>query len=158
MGKIIAITLQDENGSSQTTIKQEQQAAINQIIDESIFQPANDTCGPYVVHLSIEENRLVWRIQNTKSEDLPALAVSLSPYRRIIQDYFMMIDSFEKARHTATREKLEAIDMGRRGLHNEGADLLMNRLKGKIEIDHKTARRLFTLICVLHKRHFSHLR
>lgn len=130
--------------------KKERDAAIDDLTHHATFRPVNDDHGPYDVSLSIEENRLVIRTSNENKEDLPLLALSLSPYRRIIQDYFLMIESYEKARITATREKLEAIDMGRRGLHNEGAELLQNRLKDKIEIDFNTARRLFTLICVLH--------
>jgi len=81
------------------------------------------------------------------------LVLSLKPYRRLIQDYFLMLESYEQARHSATRDKLEAIDMGRRGIHNEGADLLLSRMESKITMDHETARKLFTLICVLHKTH-----
>lgn len=128
----------------------ERDVAIHDLTTHSLYKPVNDDNGPYSVRLSIEDNRLVIRTSNENSEDLPLLALGLKPYKRIIQDYFLMVQSYEKARLTASYEKLEAIDMGRRGLHNEGAELLMNRLNGKIEIDFETARRFFTLLCILH--------
>ena len=92
------------------------------------------------------------RLRNERDEELPLLALSLQPYRRLIHDYFLMVQGYEESRRSAPPERLEAIDMGRRGLHNEGAELLIERLKGKIDMDFETARRLFTLICVLHRK------
>jgi len=134
-------------------MRKEQLQALQNLMAESSFQPRNDNNGPYDVKLSIEESRLLIRMKNADAEDIGMLALSLTPYRRIIQDYFLMLDSYEKARQVATKEKLEAIDMGRRGIHNEGAELLQRRLEDKIEMDHETARKLFTLICTLHKVH-----
>ena len=131
----------------------EQKQALQNLIASNHFQPLNDNNGPYSLRLSIEENRLVMRVRNSDSKDLNMLVLSLKPYKRLIQDYFLMLNSYEQARKTATREKLEAIDMGRRGIHNEGAELFAARLKDKIEMDHETARKFFTLICVLHKTH-----
>ena len=93
---------------------------------------------------------LVFRFKNSRSEELPLLAISPRPYKKLIQDYFMMVESYEQVRHEGNPYKLEAIDMGRRGVHNEGATLLKERLAEKIEMDFETARRFFTLICVLH--------
>lgn len=118
-----------------------------------LFQPRNDNHGPYDLDLSIQEGRLVMRIRNARTEDLSALVLSVGPYRRLIHDYFLIVDSYEQARHHTGREKLEALDMARRSLHNEGADLLRHRLDDKIMIDLETARRLFTLICVLHGKY-----
>lgn len=129
----------------------EQQAALRDLLAHGYFRPLNDNHGPYGLRLSVVETRLVFAIRNALAQDLSTLVLSLSPYRRIISDYFLMIRSFEEARHSATPAKLEAIDMGRRGLHNEGADLLIARLGDKVEIDFETGRRLFTLICALHK-------
>lgn len=129
----------------------ERDAAVQDLIETGSFQPVNDDNGPYKIGVSIEDNRLVIRTNDKQGEELPMLILGLKPYKRIIQDYFLMIESYEKARITSTREKLEAIDMGRRGLHNEGAELLIHRLKDKIDMDFDTARRFFTLICVLHK-------
>jgi uncharacterized protein (UPF0262 family) len=131
-------------------LKREQQTALKDLLQNAHFQPLNDNDGPYDVTLSIEQGRLVIFVKNAQDKDLSTLVLSLRPYKSIIRDYFLMIESYEKARHNATREKLEAIDMGRRGLHNEGANLLMDRLKDKIELNFETARRFFTLICVLH--------
>ena len=130
----------------------EPDTAIRDLLDHGRFHPVNDRTGPYDVRLSIEDGRLVIRLKNGRDSELPSLVLAMTPYRQIIRDYFMMIESYEQARHSVTREKLEAIDMGRRSLHNEGADLLMERLKDKIEMDHETARRFFTLICALHQK------
>jgi len=134
-------------------MKKEQKQALQNLLAGNSFQPRNDNNGPYDVKLSIEESRLVIRMKNAADEELNMLVLSLKPYRRLIQDYFLMLDSYEKARQFATKEKLEAIDMGRRGVHNEGADLLLDRLGDKIDMDHETARKFFTLICALHNTH-----
>lgn len=132
-------------------MQRERQSALSDLLRQSHFQPRNDNHGPYSLQLSIEEARLVLRMKNALEQDLNILAVSLRPYRRLVHDYFLMLQSYEQARQHATSDKLEAIDMARRALHNEGAELLRNRLDDRIEIDFETARRLFTLICVLHK-------
>jgi len=129
----------------------DQQTALKDLIQSASFKPDNDNNGPYDLTLSSEEGRLIVKIRNTQGNELPALILSLSPYRRIIHDYFLMIEGYEESRRTATSCRLEAIDMGRRGLHNEGAEMMIDRLRGKIEMDFETARRLFTLICALQK-------
>lgn len=130
----------------------EQRAALHDLLVAGTFQPAGDDGnGPYAVRLGLHEGRLVIAARNAREIDLPVLVMSLRPYRKVIDDYFVMIRSFEEARRYAGTTKLEAIDMGRRGLHNEGAALLQARLEGKIAIDFETARRLFTLICALHR-------
>ena len=133
-------------------LQKEQQVALKDILNESYFHPAGNDNGPYKVELRLEDGRLVVKIQDQKDDDVSTYILSLKPYKRLIGDYFMMIQSYEVARRSFNREKLEAIDMGRRGLHNEGAELLQTRLKDKIDMDFDTARRLFTLICVLHWR------
>lgn len=148
---ITAIDIASTQTDHATPLRKEQELAINDLIRQSVFQPLNDNHAPYALRLSIEDGKLVIRMRNAQETDLSMLVLSLKPYRRLIQDYFLMLQSYEAARHHATREKLEAIDMGRRGLHNEGAELLIARLKNKIEIDFETARRLFTLICALHR-------
>lgn len=134
-------------------IQKEQKQALQNLLGDNKFKPLNDNEGPYKVSLSIEDSRLVIRMQNVTGLDLNMLILSLKPYKRLIQDYFLMLESYEKARQSATPDKLEAIDMGRRSIHNEGADLLLARLEDKIDMDHETARKFFTLICVLHKAH-----
>ena len=131
-------------------VARDRATALRDLQRESLFQPAGDMNGPYALHLSIEENRLVFRMKNASESDLPMLVLALKPYKRIIKDYFMIMHSYEEALRDGKPSRIEAIDMGRRGLHNEGASLLQERLGEKIKLDHTTARRLFTLICVLH--------
>ena len=108
--------------------------------------------GPYVLHLSVQEGRLVFDVRDEADSPLTALVLALGPFRGLIKDYQMLVDSHMLAVEEGREQKIQAIDMGRRGLHNEGAALLRERLENKAEIDHETARRLFTLVCVLHQR------
>ena len=149
--RLIKITLDEGSiGRSSPDIEHERAVAIYDLIEDNSFAPVDHDGGPYVLHLSISENRLVFDIRREDGTPLMAHLLSLTPLRRIVKDYFLICDSYYKAIRTATPSQIEAIDMGRRGLHNEGSELLMERLKEKIEIDFDTARRLFTLICVLH--------
>ena len=133
-------------------VEHERAVAIFDLIEESHFAPAGDASGPYSLHLAIVENRLVLDVRTEQEEELAKVILALSPFRRIVKDYFTVCESYYQAIRTASPSQIEAIDMGRRGLHNEGSDLLRERLAGKIELDGTTARRLFTLICVLHIR------
>ncbi len=108
--------------------------------------------GPYVLHLSVQEGRLAFDIRSEDGCLLVLHLLSLSPFRGLIKDYQMLVDSHIKAVEEGREARIQAIDMGRRGLHNEGAALMKQRLEGKIAIDFETARRLFTLVCVLHQR------
>jgi len=108
--------------------------------------------GPYVLHLSIQEGRLVFDVRDAQDAPLTAIVLALGPFRSLIKDYQLLVDSHMLAVEEGRAERIQAIDMGRRGLHNEGATLLRARLENKAEIDHETARRLFTLVCVLHQR------
>lgn len=136
-----------------TLIARDRDVALRDLEAASRFIPFKDTAGPYDVCLTLEENRLVFRIQNAQGNKLPMLVLSLKPYRRLIKDYFLIVRSYDAAVQDGKPSRIEAIDMGRRGLHNEGAGLLIERLEDKIEMDEDTARRLFTLICVLHSAH-----
>lgn len=134
----------------------ERTIALKALKDHGHFRPLQSSHAPYIVDLSIQDNRLVFEMKDAGDNTLPALVLSLKPYKRLIKDYFMMIDSYEKMRNSGQHAKLEAIDMGRRGLHNEGAELMMERLSDKVDMDHETARGFFTLICVLQaKPHFQ---
>ena len=133
-------------------VEHERQVALFDLLEENVFSPEGDFKGPYSIHLSIEENRLIFDIRDESDSPLIAVALSLTPFRRIVRDYFAICESYFEAIKTASPAKIEAIDMGRRGLHNDGSELLRERLKGKVEVDFDTARRLFTLICVLHIR------
>jgi uncharacterized protein (UPF0262 family) len=149
--RLVKITLDEGSiGRSSADIEHERAVAIYDLIEDNSFAPVDHDGGPYMLHLSISENRLVFDIRREDGTPLMAHLLSLTPLRRIVKDYFLICDSYYKAIRTATPSQIEAIDMGRRGLHNEGSELLMERLKEKVEVDHDTARRLFTLICVLH--------
>ncbi|MDP1626556.1 UPF0262 family protein [Parvibaculum sp.] len=131
-------------------VEHERKVAIFDLLEENTFAPVGSNGGPYVLHLAIEENRLVFDIRLEPSEPHGKVLLSLTPFRKLIKDYFMICESYYDAIKTAAPAQIEAIDMGRRGLHNEGSELLKERLAGKIDMDFDTARRLFTLICVLH--------
>jgi uncharacterized protein (UPF0262 family) len=149
--RLIKVTLDESSiGRSSPDIEHERAVAIYDLLEDNSFQPVDHGGGPYMLHLSITENRLVFDIRQEDGAPVMAHLLSLTPLRRIVKDYFMICDSYYKAIRTATPSQIEAIDMGRRGLHNEGSELLMERLKEKISLDFDTARRLFTLICVLH--------
>ena len=108
--------------------------------------------GPYALHLSIQEGRLVFDLRDMTDQPLIAIVLALGPFRGLLKDYQMLVDSHILAMEEGREARIQAIDMGRRGLHNEGAALMIERLEGKAEIDFATARRLFTLVCVLHQR------
>lgn len=150
--RIVSINLPEDNSIIDAILsKRDRDIALKDLIDNSRFQPLEDRDGPYHIDLSIQENRLILAIKNRKRETLPALILSLRPYKRLIQDYFLIVQSYDEAIRDGRHGRIEAIDMGRRGLHNEGAELLAARLGDKITMDFDTARRLFTLICVLHE-------
>lgn len=130
--------------------EQERQIAIFDLLEENYFRPEGAETGPYDLRMGLVENRLMLDVKGPDYEKRHIL--SLSPFRRIIKDYFMICDSYYEAIRTASPQQIETLDMGRRGLHNEGSQLLRTRLAGKIETDLDTARRLFTLICALHWR------
>jgi uncharacterized protein (UPF0262 family) len=149
--RLVKVTLDEGSiGRSSSDIEHERAVAIYDLLEDNSFAPVDHKQGPYALALSISENRLVFDIREENGAPVMAHLFSLTPLRRIVKDYFMICDSYYKAIRTATPSQIEAIDMGRRGLHNEGSELLMERLKEKIEVDFDTARRLFTLICVLH--------
>jgi len=116
------------------------------------LRDSHGAAGPYGLHLSIQEGRLVFDIRAEDDTPLTAIVLALGPFRALIKDYQMLVDSHIKAVEEGREARIQAIDMGRRGLHNEGANLMIARLDGKITMDFETARRLFTLVCVLHQR------
>jgi uncharacterized protein (UPF0262 family) len=149
--RIARITLDERSVVRRSPeVEHERAVAIYDLIEENKFCLIGAEPGPYSLHLSIEENRLVFDARDTSEQPLRRVVLALSPFRRIIKDYFQICESYFTAIKTASPSQIEAIDMGRRGLHNEGSELLQQRLDGKIELDRDTARRLFTLICVLH--------
>jgi len=154
--RIIAITLDESTIVKwNATIENERQIAVNDLLEENSFQPLRlngDTAntGPYKVHLSINDGRLVFDLKNESDTPLDSFYLSITPFRKIIKDYFVICESYYNALKSATPLHMEAIDMGRRGIHNEGGDILKELLRKKALVDFDTARRLFTLICVLH--------
>lgn len=133
-------------------VEHERRIAIFDLLEGNHFRPIGSHGGPYVLRLALEHGRLVFDVQTAEREPHGKIMLSLTPFRRIVKDYFFVCDSYYKAIKTASPSQIEAIDMGRRGLHNEGSEILKERLAGKVELDHDTARRLFTLICALHAR------
>jgi uncharacterized protein (UPF0262 family) len=151
--RLVDIELDASIGRSTPDVEHERAVAIFDLIEENSFRPVGDTGeGPYRLRLSLAEARLVLAISREDGTEIVTHILSLSPLRRIVKDYFMICESYYDAIRSSTPSQIEAIDMGRRGLHNEGSQTLMDRLDGKIEIDFDTARRLFTLVCVLHWR------
>src|SRR4051812_45975523 len=139
-------------------VEHERAVAIFDLLEENSFAPIFDKTngetpvGPYHLFLGIEENRLIFDIRTLQGETVHKVQLPLTPFRGIVKDYFTVCESYYAAIKRSTPSQIEALDMGRRALHNEGSDLLRERLDGKIDLDPNTARRLFTLICVLHIR------
>lgn len=149
--RIASITLDEASIRHRSMeIEHERAIAVADLMGENHFEPVGLSCGPYNVHLRIEEGRLVFDIQAAEGEGKTKVVLSVQPLKTIIRDYFLICESYWQALKASGAGKLEAIDMGRRGVHNEGSELLQTLLKDKIGVDFKTARRLFTLICVLH--------
>ncbi len=126
--------------------------AVADLASDNRFRPHGDADGPYGLRLSIQEGRLVFALSDADGAALRAVVLALGPFRGLIKDYQLLVESHALAVSEGREARIQAIDMGRRGLHNEGAELLAARLAGKIAIDFATARRLFTLVCVLHQR------
>ena len=151
--RLVAVTI-DENsiGVSSRDVEHERAAAIYDLIEENRFAPVGQPGGPYALRLSMMESRLVFDIRLGDGKPVIAHLLSLTPFKSIVKDYFLICDSYYQAIRTATPDRIEAIDMGRRALHDEGAELLREKLATQIAVDPPTARRLFTLIYVMQIR------
>jgi uncharacterized protein (UPF0262 family) len=150
-GRLAAVTLDESSiGRSNRDVEHERAVAIYDLIADNTFKPLGHEGGPYALQLGISGNRLVFDIRATDGTPVIAHMLSLAPFRRIVKDYFTVCDSYYAAIRTATPDRIEALDMGRRALHDEGSQIVMERLKRKVDVDFDTARRLFTLITVLH--------
>jgi len=151
--RLVDVVLDESIGRSTPDVEHERAVAIFDLIEENSFRPVGDEGeGPYRLKLSLVESRLVMEIARDDGGHVVTHILSLTPFRRVVKDYFMICESYYDAIRSSSPSQIEAIDMGRRGLHNEGSQTLMDRLSGKIEVDFDTARRLFTLVCVLHWR------
>jgi uncharacterized protein (UPF0262 family) len=133
-------------------VEHERKAALFDLIDENYFAPAGGLRGPYILHLGTDGERLTFRVCDEEDHFLTRFVLPLGIFRSIVKDYFLVCDNYFKSIKTASPSRIEAIDMGRRALHNQGAELLRAKLADKVDIDLDTARRLFTLVCVLHIR------
>jgi uncharacterized protein (UPF0262 family) len=135
-------------------VEQERRIAIFDLLEDNHFAPHHTSedgyAGPYRLKLSVEEGRLVFQIGRDNGDPLNAVILGLARFRRPVRDYFAICDSYFQAIRQSTPQQIETVDMARRAVHNEAAELLRERLEGKIDVDFDTARRLFTLICVLH--------
>ena len=150
--RLVAVTLDDASiGRGRPDVEHERAVAIYDLVEDNSFA-LPDHPGPYRLVLALADKRLVFDVRSEAGEALMSHALSLTPFRRVVKDYFLVCESYFQAIRTGSPSRIEAIDMGRRGIHNEGSEILRDRLKGKIEVDFDTARRLFTLVCVLHWR------
>ncbi len=156
MSRLISVEIDDTNLPAPTPeIEQERRVAIFDLLEENSFAlpPRDDRdvpTGPYALKLAIRERRLVFDLTTDAGQKAAEFHLSLGPFRQVVKDYFQICESYFEAVKKLPPSQIEAIDMGRRGIHNEGARVLQERLEGKAEVDSDTARRLFTLICVLH--------
>jgi len=149
--RLTAVTLDEasiERGTPE--VEHERAIAIYDLLEDNRFDPVGAPDGPYRLRLAIRENRLTFEVAREDGAPVITHILSLSPLRKVVKDYFLICESYFTAIRTAAPAQIEAIDMGRRGVHDEGSRLLAERLDGKIRVDHDTARRLFTLICALH--------
>jgi uncharacterized protein (UPF0262 family) len=149
--RLVAVTLDEASiGRANPDVEHERAIAIYDLLEENHFDPLGDDGGPYALKIALADRRLVLEV--TRPDGAPVIAhfLSLTPFRRVVKDYFLMCESYYAAIRTESPARIETIDMARRGLHNEGSELLTERLKEKIAVDFDTARRLFTLICALH--------
>jgi uncharacterized protein (UPF0262 family) len=150
--RLCDVVLDETIGRSTPDVEHERAVAIFDLIEENFFEPAGHIGGPYQLKLSLVDSKLVFVVTTESGTGVATHILSLTPFRRIVKDYFMICESYYEAIRSSTPSQIEAIDMGRRGIHNEGSQTLMDRLSGKIKLDFDTARRLFTLVCVLYWR------
>jgi uncharacterized protein (UPF0262 family) len=151
--KLVSVNLDDTlSRTFSADVDHERKVAIYDLLESNTFKVEGKDTGPYALNLSIDGTRLVFDITDKSGETCAVIGLALSPLRRIVKDYFGICESYYQAIRTASPSQIETIDMARRGLHNEGSEVLKERLEGKITVDSDTARRLFTLVCVLHWR------
>ena len=157
-GRLSRVVLDGQRPSSLPRVLEVDRAqAVADLVAENRFvpltvKPGIPAYGPYVLHLAVQGGRLVFNIHHGDGKRLAMIGLALGPFRRLVKDYQLLVDSHIRAVEEGRADRIQAIDMGRKGLHDEGATLMRERLEGKIAIDFATARRLFTLVCVLHRR------
>ena len=157
-GRLSGVVLDGEIPSTlPPALEADRAQAVADLAAENHFVPltvksATPPRGPFMLHLAVQDGRLLFDIRRGNGTRLAVIGLALGPFRRLMKDYQLLVDSHMKAVEEGRAERVQAIDMGRRSLHNEGATLMRERLSGKVAIDFATARRLFTLVCVLHQR------
>ncbi|MEL7491330.1 MAG: UPF0262 family protein [Pseudomonadota bacterium] len=151
--RIVKIDLDDRSLARATAdIEHERKVAIYDLLEDNYFEPVGGGGGPFELYLSNVERRLVFDVRREGGDQLGQVHLSMTPFRKIIKDYFLLCESYYDAIRNAAPAQIETIDMARRAMHNEGSDILVERLEEKIKLDQNTARRLFTLICSFHMR------
>ncbi|MBL6080968.1 UPF0262 family protein [Belnapia sp. T18] len=151
--RIVRLELPDASPLPSAYAEADRRQAVQDLLASNSFDPLGVPGGPFVLYLCVRDGRLVFDIRDGTEEAVRAVALALGPFRRLIKDYHLIVQSHEQAVTEGGHEaRIQAIDMGRRGLHNEGAALLVERLEGRIGLDFESARRLFTLVCALHQR------
>ena len=149
--RIIDIALDEESVARRSPeVEHERAVALFDLLEENEFSLVGNAPGPYRLRIGVFEQRLVFDVRDEGDRKLRDIGLSLTPFRKVVKDYFLICESYYAAIKKLSPSQIEALDMGRRGLHNEGSELLRERLDGKIDLDLDTARRLFTLICALH--------
>ncbi|MEM6537277.1 MAG: UPF0262 family protein [Pseudomonadota bacterium] len=151
--RIVDISLDERSLAPATAdVEHERKVAIFDLKEENYFEPIGAGEGPFKLHLSYAELRLIFDIHRESGEPVGQLHLSMTPFRKIIKDYFLLCESYFDAIRNAAPAQIETVDMARRAMHNDGSEILMERLNDKINLDLNTARRLFTLICSFHMR------
>jgi uncharacterized protein (UPF0262 family) len=151
--RLIAIDLDEASlGAASADADHERRIAIFDLLESNVFEVEGEDAGPYALKLMVIDQRLIFEVSGKDGGAPKSVVLSLTPFRRVIKDYFLVCNSYYDAIRNATPTQIEAIDMGRRSLHNDGSRLLEERLAGRLKMDFDTARRLFTLICALHVR------
>ncbi|MBM3648959.1 MAG: UPF0262 family protein [Alphaproteobacteria bacterium] len=149
--RIVDIVLDEDSVARRTPeVEHERAVAMFDLLEQNDFSLVGGKAGPYRLRLGLYEQRLVFDVRDGEDSKLRDIVLSLTPFRKVVKDYFLICESYYNAIKKLSPSQIEALDMGRRGLHNEGSELLRERLAGKVEVDHDTSRRLFTLICALH--------
>ncbi len=150
--RLTDVTLDESSiGNHTPEVDHERRVAIFDLLEENTFELAEGPPGPYKLKIAIAESRLVFAVTaRDEAEPCATFLLSLNPFRKVVKDYFLVCENYFEAIKSAPPSRIEALDMGRRGLHDEGSKLLAERLEGKVRIDHPTSRRLFTLLCALH--------
>lgn len=150
--RLVELLLDESIARAPADVEHERKVAIFDLLEQNCFRPLSDAGeGPYRLKLSNPSGKLIFEIQRVNDEHVTAHILSLTPFRRIVRDYHDICESYYNAIRNLTPGQIEAIDMGRRGVHNDGSQVLVDRLDGKIAIDFDTARRLFTLVCALYR-------